>query len=357
MGKKYFVIYFALVIINFYMFFGVDIKAAYPVITQKPTASDIIYSQPLYMSVIDGGESNVKGSYKWKNELEIYKAGTHNAIVVFTPDDQMYDSVEFELPVNVHAKKVYLKFERSLQKRYDQNNKLDVPGYIVQGIIDDDVYVSGNITATLESVLIGENIKVTIEGLELRGENKNNYYLDLDNHTASIHPVYLEKFGGERDRVEFLDNIYVPVNSVFLVDKINDLKFYNDEYNVKAAYMGKVMNNGRVIDIKDKVAVKLKIDRELMNIKRIKIFNLYNGDYKEIKEYTYKDGYLVYFCNGLGTTVIVQKKPNYTWIYVVSSILLAISSCLVIKQVLANRVKINRYKSLKRRKDNGDFEF
>ena len=354
MNKRKFIFYLALIIINFYLFNNFKISADDSLIVEKPVVSDIYYSQPLFVSQISGGTTRAEGKFQWKNGYEVFEVGEYDVVAVFTPYDTSYSQEEILLKIKVLPKRVFLKFEKELQKKYDQSDVLNVPSYIVQGIVDDSVYVSGKIAATLEKSLVAENIKVKITGLELEGEKKDNYYLDLEGYKASVHPAQLEKFA-QKDKVEFLEETYIPVNSSFYVDELQEDKKPNDKYKFIKAYNSRIVDKVEKVDVSTKVKMKIKVKEDLNKIKRLKIFHLYNGVYEEVKEYEYKEGYLLYSGNGVGITVIVQKKPNYVWLYIIGGCVLFLGTLVIIKNKYKNRVKINKYKSLKRSEDNGDY--
>ena len=94
----------------------------------------------------------------------------------------------------------------------------------------------------------------------------------------------------------------------------------------------------------------------LMKYKRLKLYNYYNGEYKEI-DYNYEGGILTYSCDGLGDLIISSKDYNYTWVYVVVSVILCVlvSMITIIGIKKYKRINRYRYKSLSRRKDHGDY--
>ena len=165
---------------GFFMFFkGQNVKAASVLIEEKPVASDIVYGQPLYVSELMGGVSNVAGIFHWKEEGKILNAGIHEEIVVFSSENN--EDIEMSVVVNVLQKSVNIVFEQEIKKQYDGNDYVSSPNYIVKGIIDNTVYVSGNIEIKLTSVFVGEDIPVEIKGLELKGERKRKKSMRIIN--------------------------------------------------------------------------------------------------------------------------------------------------------------------------------
>jgi len=58
-----------------------------PLVTTWPTASDIVYGQPLSASELTGGVATVDGSFGFDAPTTVLNAGTHSVAVTFTPTD------------------------------------------------------------------------------------------------------------------------------------------------------------------------------------------------------------------------------------------------------------------------------
>lgn len=353
-NKTFFIIFLCCMLL---FFFGNDttIKANDISILSYPSASDLVYGQPLFESKLVGGQASVEGAFKWKDEHKsLMDVGVSSQEVLFIPNDSSYSTLVMKVEVKVNKRRVYIKFEDDLYKQYDGNVTLKLPNYVVGGIIDSDVYVGGNLKGTTASVLVGNNIEVNLEGLELKGENKDNYYLDLSGFYATIHPKAIEKFGSIKNKIEFGEGIYVPVNSLIYNDKIDSSSLSKNGYSIKEIYDLYIKSSYSRVDVSGDVSVKVMVDATSLNYKRIKIYNYYNNEFQEV-DYEYIDGYLYYTARGLGKIVIAQKDYNYSWIYVLVSSMVVIIAGVVFSKYLKDRKKINRYKSLKRRKDNGDY--
>lgn len=347
MNKKCFILHFVLFFMAFFFFDYCVIKGEEITISQHPSASEITYGEPLYMSTLTGGVSSVEGDFIWKDELTVLEAGNRKAEVCFVSKEND-EVVVFEVDIVVKPRRVFLKFEKELRKKYDGKKDFNLDGYVVNGIIDKDVYVSGEAIGTLESEFVGKNIKVNISGLELKGDKVNNYFLDLDSIVVTVHPNHLSVFGEDSD-IYFIDDIYVDNNSVFKISK-NENELSKQGFVYKDGYNLNVVSGESVIDVSGKILVKVKIDGNVLKDRRIKIFNYYKGQYNELN-YQYKDGYVIYNCEGLGSLIIMQKKANLLWLYFIISGLVCFVIVIIIKIIVAKRNKINRYKSLKRRKD------
>lgn len=347
---------FFLIIFSAILFFvckDIKVKAVEYNVSEIPVASDITYGEPLFRSQLVGGESEVSGVFSWKEINKMLPAGLNKEKIVFIPNDSSFPVKEFEVDINVNLRRVYLDFERELKKQYDSYSSLKLPEYTIRGILDKTVYLRGDLKATLESVFVGDNVKVFLSGVELVGEKVENYYLDLEGYTAKIYPKFIEMFGNVKNRIDFMGDDCVPVNSIIHIEKSSD-KVLKRGYNVKNAYDVSVDSNGTKYDVNGKIKVKVKIDASNFNYKRLEIYNYYNEQYEEL-DYVYKDGYLIYECEGLGALLFLQKKLVYEPWFVM--IIVVISICLLsvfirIAICKFNRKgKIDKYKSLRRSKN------
>lgn len=80
----------------------VRVEKATPTITTAPTASDITIAQKVGDSELADGVASVAGAFAWKNPNENrLKPGTYERTVVFTPEDENYNSVEILVSFNV----------------------------------------------------------------------------------------------------------------------------------------------------------------------------------------------------------------------------------------------------------------
>ena len=132
--KNKYVIIFITCLAVFFFFGAFKVNAQEVIIVEKPTASDIIYGEPLFESVLRGGSGNVPGTFSWKNQRNTFTVGKHTEVVVFTPNDSNYAPVETSVVFNVNKRRVYIKFEEEIRKLYDGTNKIELPNYIVGGI-------------------------------------------------------------------------------------------------------------------------------------------------------------------------------------------------------------------------------
>lgn len=351
MSKRKFLIVL-IVFCGFFFLLGENnVKSASVVISQKPVSEEIIYGHPLYSSSLTGGISNAEGTFSWKDENKVLEVGDHEETVVFTSLNG--EQIEFGVNIKVLPKRVYLEFENQLRKQYDGNDSIKQFSYVVKGIIDSSVYVKGFASLRVDSFFVGERIKVNIDGICLEGKGKENYYLDLDGFFATIHPKYIEKFGNEKNKIEFSEDIYVPVNSVLQIEE-REINGDIEGYEIKKVFSLGIYSAAEKVKIDDKVTIKLNIDSKDLDYKRIVLYNYYNGKYQKL-DYEYSNGELVYSCYGIGDLIITSRNYNYTWLYVGGSILLLslIAILIFVERRRYNRIK--HYKSIKRSRDYGNY--
>ena len=265
--KKRFIVAFICFLIAFLFCGATKIKAQDVEIVEKPIASEIIYGEPLFQSVLSGGKANMEGKFYWEDGLTVLEVGQYSQSVLFTPFNTDYAPIRIVVDVKVNKKKVGVKFEGDIYKQYDGNSSITLPNYVIEGIVDKSVYVRGTLLGELETVLIGSS-KVVLSGLELIGEKKDNYYLDLQGHVAVIYPNYVEKFGPIKNRVDFSKEIYVPLDSVLYVDKIDEVKIKKQYYDIKHVYDIYLKSNDERIEVEDEVCVKVKVDDKNFNYTR-----------------------------------------------------------------------------------------
>ena len=78
------------------------IKKATPVISQNPTASNVVNGQTLASSELTGGSADVEGAFVWQVPETVPTLENDGYIAVFVPTDTLnYDSVETTVPVEV----------------------------------------------------------------------------------------------------------------------------------------------------------------------------------------------------------------------------------------------------------------
>ncbi len=342
-------------VIFFFITTSHKLKAEETIIYEVPLAKDIIYGDHLYKAELLGGSANTSGVFLWKNELEVLDVGTYERTAVFTPYDTNFDKKEITVSFNVLQKKISLSFEREIKKQYDETTLFKLPNYTITGIIDKETYISGIPTATSESILVGENIPIKIDGLSIEGNKKNNYYLDLANITGTIYPKYIEKAGKYNSKITFVDDIYIPSNSTLVINSVST-DITKEGYVIKDYYdIYLKSNTTRLSDINGKINLKFKLDKTI-NSKKIIAFNYHDGEYEKISYDISEDGYITYTVTALGALVLTEKKPNFTWLYVVLSCILIIALIFFLINTYANKpkkAKIIKYKSLKRSKKNG----
>jgi Tfp pilus assembly protein PilE len=80
----------------------VTVSEATPVVATWPTATDIVYGQPLSASLLVGGSASTSGSFTFDSPTNVPNAGTYIAAVTFTPADTTdYQTVSGTVSVTV----------------------------------------------------------------------------------------------------------------------------------------------------------------------------------------------------------------------------------------------------------------
>lgn len=346
MLKKGFFITFVYTLFIFFFCNAIKVNAGETLVEILPKASEIAYGQPLFESVLSEGKANVDGTFYWKDPFLSFNAGQYVQKVVFKPFDVEYNSVEMNVVVRVKRRKIYLKFEGEIFKQYDGKNSIRLPNYIVGGVLDeDDVYLTGSLEGVLENVLVGKS-NVLLSGVELAGNDEKNYYLDLNGVEATIYRDYVEKFGNVKNRVDFGKDIYVPMDSIICVDKLSDYDIKKVDYDIREVYDIYLKSDQSRVDVDGIVNVKVMIDEDSFNYKKVKIYNYYNGAYEKV-EYKYEDGYIIYTAKGLGSLVFAQKRVNMWWLNILIIIFVLSVGVFIFIIALRKREKFNKYKSIK----------
>lgn len=340
-----------------FVFFGAkNVGASAIVIEKEPVPTSIDYGEPLFESKLIGGKANVEGAFSWANGEQLLEVGEHSVEVIFSADEVSYSPVSFFVNITVNKRRVYIKFEDEIHKQYDDTRDIDLPNYIVGGIRKgDNVYVNGKLKGTLESGLVASNTNVFLSGIELVGEKKDNYYLDLSGFSAKVYPKYIEKLIGDKNRVQLDKNMYVPVNTSIFIEEVGKETLKKDNYKIINSYDIYLASEGKRIDVDKTITVKVKISEGNFDYERLHVYNYYNNSYEEILDYKYEGGYLTYTSSSLGQLVFAQKELNFWWVYLLCSLLVVSLFSFLIILILKNRKKINKYKSLKRRKDHGNY--
>ncbi len=79
-----------------------DVVSNQATITAWPTASAIVYGQPLSASTLSGGSAEVSGTFAFDDPGALFPAGSHSVAVTFTPDDEVnYSTVTGNVTVTV----------------------------------------------------------------------------------------------------------------------------------------------------------------------------------------------------------------------------------------------------------------
>lgn len=332
-----------------YIFSSTRTSACETIIYTPPTSSTINYGDHLYSSKLTNGIANVEGIFLWEKENLVLTPDDHYSTVIFLPSNPECSSKRINVNLTILPREIHPVFESELKKQYDETNNLVLPNYLIKGIIDEDTYIKGNLTAKTESVLVGDNIKVIMEGLEIAGDHKDYYTLNLNGYTATIHPKQIEKLGEIKNKITFNSSkAFVPTNSSLLISK-SDSQISKEGYKTYSVYDIVVKSDGKeVTNIPGSFSLKLKIDD--INIKKYQLFNYINNEYEKINYTITEDGYILYTVSNIGNLVIAKKEINITPLIIFLILVIAIIITILVQRNTKTKTKIKKYKSLKRRK-------
>jgi uncharacterized protein YjdB len=124
----------------------IDIVRITPVVS-APTATAIIYGQPLSESTLQGGEAYIleteqvlAGQFVWADSTLVLNAGTHDVNVVFVPEDQThYNTLTFPIELTVNKASQEIEWVT------------EVDTLIIDDYKDIDVSATSGLTVTLIS--------------------------------------------------------------------------------------------------------------------------------------------------------------------------------------------------------------
>ena len=330
-----------------YIFNSSRTNACETIIYSPPEASDLTYGDHLYKSKLTNGIANIEGIFLWEEENLVLTPDDNHSTVVFLPSNPDCASKKINVNLTILPKEIRPVFESPLKKQYDEANTIVLPNYLIKGIIDEDTYVKGILKAKTESVLVGDNISVIMEGLEIVGEHKDYYRLNLSGYTATIHPKQIEKLGEIKNKIIFNNNeAFVPTNSSLLINK-HDSSLFKEGYKIQSIYNITIKSDGEeVTNIPGSFSLKLKL--EDINPKKHQLFNYVNNEYEKINYTITDDGYILYTISVIGDLVIAEKKAN-TFIFIIFPILIiSIIVILLTQKSIKTKTKIKKYRSLKR---------
>lgn len=299
-----------------------QIKASeYEINVEK--VENLVYGNSLKSAKIVGN-SSILGNFSFENEnLVLNDVGNIELKIVFTPSDvENFNKKEILFETNVEKRRVTIIFDRLLYKQYDGTKEIDLPSYTYSGIINNEVEIEGNLVGTLEASYISDEVNVELSGLTIVGEKKDCYYLETSDYVAKIFPKILEKKGANETILILADNIYINLDSSLKIEVKEETKKIDRNYATFKIYNYDIYNGENKLDIDSDIVVSMKIDKNIMDTKRLKIFELTSeGKYQEL-EYRYSDDKINFTMNSNSKLVFATNNIEYSLIIIFSGVIL-----------------------------------
>jgi hypothetical protein len=338
---------FLIFVVSFLALFLIDNKQikAIDYNVSVESVSNLVYGNKLKDGTITG-ESEIEGEFSfYDSDLVLDNVGTKSIDIIFTPQDlNNYSSKRITVDVEVSRKKISVVFSTPIYKQYDGNSSISLPEYSYVGIIDNEIEVVGTLTATLAATYVSEDIPLVLSGVTLVGDKANCYYIDLEEHTARIYPSRLEKGGENATYIDLDKDVYVDISYSLKVEKINEAVSVNKKYTSFLRYNYEVYSHNNVkLSVDSKFKIMMKIDKEVMEKERLKVFELTSsGEYKEL-EYFYQEGVIYFSIDSDSSLVLTTRDIEYELIVLFSGVLLFSLVFIVIYRFKNSRIK--EYKS------------
>ncbi|KMQ50236.1 Endo-1,4-beta-glucanase, partial [Chitinispirillum alkaliphilum] len=151
-----------------------------PEILVNPVASSIVYGQTLSQSLLSGGQASVSGAFSFADDTKVLDAGTINAEVVFTPEDEEnWTSITFTVTVEVQRRGLEIIAGEGTKTYGDEDPEL---AYTLNGELVGQDSIVGNLTREA-----GEDVgtyAITVGNLSAG----DNYLLTFVGNTFTVNP-------------------------------------------------------------------------------------------------------------------------------------------------------------------------
>lgn len=284
----------------------------------------LVYGSELKNAKIKGN-SSIEGSFSFYNsDIILDSVGNVNIEVLFVPSDlDNYDVKKINVLSYVSRRKIEIIFNGVIRKQYDGLSSINLPAYSYEGIIDDEVSVVGNLKGELKGIYVGEDIGIVLSGVEIVGEKKDCYYLDLLEHRGHVYPSTLEKEGENATKITLDKNVYVDTRYRLQVSVNEEVKKINSDYSSFKKFNYNVYNHNNVkIDVEGKFNVMMIANKEDINNERFALFELTrDGEYRQI-DYDYHDGKLIFEIDSDSSVVFTTRNIEYDLLILFGGILL-----------------------------------
>lgn len=320
-NKLKYIIFIPLFVL-FFAFFSVEIKASdYPVTINNVT--NLVYGNKLKDAIIDGESSEVEGEFSFYNkEIVLDRVGEIELEIIFVPKDSN-EVKKISYNAIVEKREISIFFFSPIYKQYDGSDNIKLPAYTYQGIINEEVSIQGGLRGKLTATYVSEDIPIILSGIEIVGDKKDCYYLDLLEHSARVYPSTLNKSGVNETQIIIDEGVYVDIGYSLKVEEQNKQEKINDKYTGFKVYKYDVYSyNNVLLEINSEYQVKMVIDEDIKNKERLALFEVTkDGEYKKLN-YNIKDSEIHFTIDSNSKVVFATRNIEYHFILLCTSILI-----------------------------------
>lgn len=324
--------------------FGIVFSNKIDAINQDISVTNIeglVYGNTLGNATIYGNSNGVEGVFTFADKDRILSTvGEIELEVLFIPKDSN-SIVKINYLGIVEKRKISVVFDSPIYKQYDGNTSIDLPRHSYKGILHNEVTVEGVLLATLSASYVSEGIPVILSGIEIVGEKKDYYYLDLLGHYARISPSKLEKEGSLATTIYLDKNVYVDVGYILRVNSKEESKRINDTYTSFKTYTYNVYShNNTLLTVAGTLDIYTKVEKGLLDKERLALFELTkDGEYKQL-DYSINGEYLNVKIAGGSAIVFATRNIEYHFIVLFSFLLLCYGIFIVVYRLSKTKMSI-----------------
>ena len=300
----------------------------------------LVYGNKLKDAVIYGNSNGIIGEFSfYNNEMILDDVGEITLEVVFVPQDSS-EVTKINYVGTVEKRKISVVFETPIYKQYDSTDNISLPNHQYVGIVDNEVSVQGNLTGKLSATYVSEGIDVILSGVEIVGEKSNCYYLDLLEHSARIYPLVLEKSGVHETKIILDKDVYVDVGYSLKVEETEVSDKVDGKYTGFKKYSYLVYSHNNVLlDVEGNFDVRMKVDEETQNKRRMFLFELTKaGEYKQL-DYSIDGDEICFSISSNSSVVFVTRDVEYHFIILFSAVLIFYLLFVIVYGLKNSRIK------------------
>ena len=331
---------FILCFVCFFFFFSCQIKASeYQIGVEK--VEGLVYGNKLKDVTIYGNSIGIEGEFSFDNgELVLDKIGEITLEILFI-EKGTNEVKKINYNAIVEKRKISVFFTSPIYKQYDGNDKINLPEYSYEGIINNEVTVKGTLTGVLSATYVSEDIALTLSGVEIEGEKKDCYYLDLLQHSARIYPSTLEKAGNNATQIVLDKDIYVDIGYSLKVEELECGEAIDSKYTAFKGYKYLVYShNNNLLEVDGNFQIKMKIEDKIAKKERLEVFELTkDGEYRKI-EYKIEAGHIYALISNDSTLILATRDIEYHFIALFSFVLIFYLLFIIVYRLKHSRMLI-----------------